>query len=336
MWRWLSLTAAVAAVWYAGWLLMAPASVPGTRAAADAGSRAPRVTADPPASAPPARPPTKAVTPSASHRGTAMDGHVRIGNDGRVKVTLGLRRRFDYVLTARPRPGAPDARQLLARSLRREDLDGSVVTRTLALFDRYVRYRRAVAELPGSPRSVERLQEAFQRRRALRQRILGPAMAAAFFGHEAPLERHAIALRRWLDSDSAPERARQPPDRLRQQLPSGLRRAHQRSRLALTLRERVQRLRRKGADRARIHAVRAAVAGPSAAQRLADLDRRRNRWRERLAAYRRARERLLSTPGLAPGDRQAAVDALLRERFDPHEARRVRALERTDEARGHQ
>ncbi|WP_435106311.1 lipase secretion chaperone [Arhodomonas sp. AD133] len=200
--------------------------------------------------------------------------------------------------------------------------------------DSYVRYRRAVADTLRPPHSTERLKEAFERRRALRQRILGPKMAAAFFGHEEPLDRYAIALRRWLNKQGARERVPQPPDRLRQGLPARLRRAHRQSRLPLTLRERVQRLRRDGADQARIHTVRAAMAGAAAARRLAELDRRRSDWRDRLAAYRRERDRLLSASGLAPEDRQAAVDALLRERFDPNEARRVRALERTDETHG--
>jgi lipase chaperone LimK len=87
-------------------------------------------------------------------------------------------------------------------------------------------------------------------------------------------------------------------------------------------------VRARGGDDAAVQALRERLAGPEAAARLADLDRRRGDWDARVAAFRAARARVEQDATLTPDARTAAVARLLAESFTPPERVRVAALDR--------
>ena len=78
-----------------------------------------------------------------------------------------------------------------------------------------------------------------------------------------------------------------------------------------------------------MRALRLALVGPEATDRLETLDQQRAAWRQRVSDFNREREAILSQPGLADSDRASAVQALLEERFDHTEQLRLSAIEPT-------
>src|SRR5690606_1043964 len=103
-----------------------------------------------------------------------------------------------------------------------------------------------------------------------------------------------------------------------------------------TLRKRVTRnselyavteaMRQAGAGAEQIYKVRAEALGDEAAANLAQLDRERAQWKQRLSDYARERETIRQS-GLSHAEREAALDTLIDSRFTELERLRVRALD---------
>jgi len=264
-----------------------------------------------------------------SQAGTQVDGGVTIGPDGHVVPDLKLRRLFEYFLTGMGRASIPQLRALLARNLKSRDLPPGAAREALSMFDRYMEYRRALGSLSSPGQGADGLQAALDARYNLRRRILGRTMAEGFFSREEAIDRYAIESRRIRASDdmSAAEKQRR-LNLLEQQLPPEVREAQERSRTIVNMDRKIQKLRQSGAGEAEIHAAREQMVGTEAAERLAQLDRKRAQWKQRMADYRKARQRIMASDGLAPEDKQAAIDQLIKDRFSKQEAIRVRALDR--------
>ncbi|MBA1147695.1 hypothetical protein H0Z60_11590 [Ectothiorhodospiraceae bacterium WFHF3C12] len=264
-----------------------------------------------------------------SHRGTAVDGAVTLDGDGRVVPNGDLKRLFEYFLTGLGRASPRALRERLRAAVVKRGLPPDAVAGVLALFDRYLDYREALGELARPGTGADSLRAAYEARRQLRREVLGPAAAEGLFAREEAVDRHALEKRAIMGNDRLTAQQRQRRLALiQQQLPADVRRSRERARLALELRERTRALREAGAGEARIHALRQELVGAEAAQRLSELEQRRETWQDRLRAYRRERRRVAASPGLAPEDKAKALDRLLSEHFDEHEARRVKALQR--------
>lgn len=74
--------------------------------------------------------------------------------------------------------------------------------------------------------------------------------------------------------------------------------------------------------------LRSALVGEAAAERLADLDRSRETFNDHLTAYLAERQEMLSTQGLSESDKQLQIVRLRESSFARKQWRRVQALER--------
>jgi lipase chaperone LimK len=275
--------------------------------------------------------------PLSSHDGTAIDGGVLLDAAGNVVPASGLRRLFEYFLTGLGRDDIAGLRARLALALHERGMAAAAVAQTLALFDRYVEYRRVLSDLPTPPAGLlasdpESFRAAFEERYALRRQILGAELADAFFARDEAEDRfvmEGLALSR--RQDLSEWQRQQQLALLEQQLPDDIRAAREQSRMAIVLQERTEQLRQANASEAEILRMREELLGPVAAGRLATLDEARSQWQQRLDAYRRERDHIVTAAGLSEADKQAAVDALIEQRFNAQEARRVRALDRMDQ-----
>lgn len=285
---------------------------------------------------------TASATPSdqqplSSHDGTAIDGRVLLDAAGNVVPASGLRRLFEYFLTGLGRDDIAGLRARLETALRERGMTAAAVAQTLALFDSYVEYRRVLSDLPTPSAGLlvsdpESLRAAFEERYALRRQILGAELADAFFARDEAEDRFVMEILALNKRQDLPEWQRQQQlALLEQQLPDDIRAAREQSRMAIVLQERTEQLRQANAGDAEILRMREELLGPAAAGRLATLDEKRSQWQQRLAAYRRERDQIVTAAGLSEADKQAAIDALIEQRFDPQEARRVRALDRINQ-----
>jgi lipase chaperone LimK len=279
------------------------------------------------------RDPDSGLVRPKSLRGTRTDGGLAVDADGHFVPTIDARRLFDYFLTASGE--VPDAdlaarvRQEIARRLAAEP-----AREATTLFERYLAYRErvralATADVPDLDDLDTRLATLI----ALRREMLGPEAADAFFAGEEADARRMLEARRIADDDSLSieERAARVEKLFAAgdaNLPPEVREARATARLAATVRDAEAEVRAGGGGDAEIAAMRARLAGPEAAARLAELDQRRNAWRSRVAAFRDARARLQEDATLAPDARAAAIARLLDDSFTPAERRRVEALDR--------
>lgn len=74
--------------------------------------------------------------------------------------------------------------------------------------------------------------------------------------------------------------------------------------------------------------MRSEAYGYDAAYRLSELDRQRQQWRERVAAYTAQKQALLADDSLTPAQQTAQISEILQASFSATEQQRVRALER--------
>lgn len=271
--------------------------------------------------------------PLPSHENTAVDGGIVLDANGNVVPERGLRRLFDYFLTGIGRDDVQGLRRRLAAFLKQHNLPAKVQQQTLDRFDLYVDYQHQLGAIRAPSDDPADLQRAYGERRDLRVEVLGREMANGFFAREEAEDRYVLGMKALQEAKglSADERrARQ--DILEQRLPEDIRKAREKTAVALTLQERTSQLRSSGAGEAEIWSMREKIVGHAAAGRLASLDQSRAVWEQRVEMYRQERDQVLAADGLAPEDRQAALERLLQQRFAEHEVRRVRALDRINGA----
>jgi lipase chaperone LimK len=261
----------------------------------------------------------------ASLQGTTADGEVTLDANGSVVATLGLRRLFDYFLSTIGELDVPAIRALLLAHVRR--LHGELVADEVGrIFDRYVDYQRALSDAePGLSSDLDaRLAFAKQ----LRRKFFDAASADAYFGEEEAyaeytLERMRIARDAGLDENARAARLLE----LEQTLSAEQRASLQQATTAVLAEEQTRQFDAIHASPEERHAERSALYGEEAANRLADLDRQRNEWDQRIAAYRQARNAIQADPGYSAAQREHLIGELRARSFDGNEARRVAALE---------
>jgi len=320
-------------------VLLWPAARPAMRVAAldPARPRVERATGSAPPSRQPddrrATPPASAVqrTPGlpASLQGSLPDGGVRLDAGGHVMPDLALRRLFDYFLSAIGELDIDAIRALLrahVRGLHGERVGAEVID----WFDRYVDYQRALsAAEQGLPGDAE-ARLAFAR--SLRRRHFDAATADAFFGDEEAYADYTLARLRvgrdaTLDDDEKAARLRD----LEAALPEAQRASLAEANTAVIAEEQSRQYEAMGIAADTRHEERAALYGAEAADRLAELDRQRAGWAQRLADYAQARDAIGADVGLSTAQRRQRIGELRRRRFDGNEARRVESLEAIDQ-----
>lgn len=263
-----------------------------------------------------------------SLRGTAVDGALTLNAAGKAVPDRAMRRLFDYFLTRLGEREPAAIRDDLRRYLQPR-VGAAVQAQVLAWFDAYVALERESAALDtGSD-----LRADLERRRELRRRRLGAAVAQAWYGEDERRLEHAIARQALLhDRRLTPA---QRAVRLHElDAAHGLDADPTRTEsdaVARAMRQSAQ-FEAQGAAPERRYAEREAAFGAEVALRLAELDQRRAQWNRRVAAYRAGRERVLADRGLDAAQREARLAALLAP-FDARERLRIEALTRDDPGR---
>ena len=265
---------------------------------------------------------TRTLTPP-SLADTEIDGSVDLDANGQLIPSLSLRRLFDQVLSSVGELSITQIRQLLATRLDQLTTPEGK-TQALAAFERYLRYLKAVDT------AANRLNELpFRERLAalseLRRQHLGTDMAEAFFADEEAYQRYTLDRRDLAEQTGLTPEERAAREReLLQALPESAREPY------------VQQL-KTDADIADAEAIDTSSSNPDeryrlrserfgeeAAARMELLDRERNAWDQRVAAYQRERARWQSAEAAA---REAALSAYLTAHFSEAEQRRIRSLE---------
>lgn len=189
-----------------------------------------------------------------SLRGVVLDGGWDIDASGHLHATLALRRRFDQLLTLAGEAKVDEITGYIEQQVR--DAHGAAaVGEVLDTWQRYLALQRHVYTSQPDPKDRNSLQAALAERQLVRRTVLGPVLAAAFFGEE-----EAVAQAQWMGGQPAAPVQSMQIDRASLD-PAAL--------------VRVQQADAEWADwQRRLEAARADVARLQAAPELSDLQRR--------------------------------------------------------------
>ncbi len=257
-----------------------------------------------------------------SLRGTEVDGGISLDANAEVVLDMGMRRLFDYYLSLIGERDLVQIRILLKDQLLTQ-YNQTNTEKVLQYFDRYTDYLSALAALNigGLSKPEERLQQVA----SLRKKMLGEAMALAFFAEEEALatltlKRMAIANNKKLSADEK--------EKLLAELDASENySARTQADTAALITEQTRQLDASNLTDAQRAAEREALWGKEAAIRLAQLDQQRTQWGARIDRYLLARSRIDADRGLSSNARAQAIAALRAQQFNAAEQRRIAALE---------
>jgi lipase chaperone LimK len=249
-----------------------------------------------------------------------VQGSLEAGADGHFRPGPETTRLFGYFALALDGQPTPVLRERIAQHAR-QNLAQPAADEAIDVLDRYLRMQERVRELGPNEVTLEKIRERFARVREIRREELGEAVAEAMFADQdqvihVEIERRAVLF----DPSLAPEERNRRLRELEATLPPEERAAREAASAPLRLRDEVERMRAAGATDAEIFAHRERAVGKEAAGRLAEVDRRRARWKADWAAYRDERARILAdSTSLAPDARDALLEPVRRKHFGTEE-----------------
>ncbi len=263
--------------------------------------------------------------PAHSLRGTEVDGALRVGPEGDLLLGPEILRLFDYFLTAEGEESDEVIRARILAAIR-ERAGGPAALQAAALLDKYLAYRKDAKNLDLSPERASDPEARLEAIRALRRKHFGAEAADAIFGDEEAEGLAAIAESRVAkDLALSPEERQAKLAALEDELPEGVREARAEALLPVRARAEESAMREEGATDEQIRAHRVETFGEEAADRLAELDKQRAAFKERVEAFRKERSRLAKS-AQDDGAFRVAETALLERSFDETERLRVRAI----------
>ncbi|MEH6563750.1 MAG: lipase secretion chaperone [Halopseudomonas sp.] len=263
----------------------------------------------------------------ASLRGTDVDGDLQVDTQGNLLISDQLRHLFDYYLSATGEQTTEQAQRRVHEYLANQ-LEEPAREQALTIFEQYLNYLQAVAELEQDFPVLDELDALWAREDAvqrLRASLFDPAVHQAFFASEEVYNRFTLerlAINRNTDLDAGQRAAE--VEALRENLPEQLQQLLV-PQLHQDLRRQTQALAEQGGSAEDIRALRLTLVGPEATARLAALDQQRAEWQQRVDAFNREREGILQQAGLAEQDKQQAIQALLQSSFASNEQLRLSA-----------
>lgn len=263
----------------------------------------------------------------ASLAGTQVDGALQVDADGNLIIDLGVRRVFDYFLATIGEESLDDIRARIALYLQ-QHLPAAAAQQAWDLLTHYLDYKDALAEMPGHDGSYDGMRDSLQQARELRDALLGPTLAEAFFREE---DEYADFALQYIDQLHDPaltaQEKQQRVEALLSNLPDNARQEIQSTGRPLQIEQSVQALREQGASSDDIWLYREQQFGSAAADRLAALDAQRAQWQQRYEHYRQQRA-AIDTSAMDDSDKAAEIMRLRAEQFSDAEQKRVDVLDR--------
>ncbi len=260
---------------------------------------------------------------AASQSGTTVDGRAQVELGGELRVDAALRRLFDYHLASYGEKEMNAIRLAVKQSLR-ESLTGRPLQQALALFERYLAYRQSLAGWRSAAGAD--LADRLTRVADARRQYFSAAEIEGLFGEEDAYDRFTAQRLRLLAAPglSAAEKAAR-LQALEASLPEALRAARQAPLKPQRLAEAEAALRKSGGGEQEIYVLRSQMAGQAAADRLGQLDKEEERWRQRIDAYLAQRRQLQADAAIGDANRRQALAALEAASFNPQERLRLGA-----------
>lgn len=270
-----------------------------------------------------------------SLKGTAVDGEIIIDENKQLVVTEGLRRLFDYFLSAL---GEEDEAVIYARveSYIRSHTPEPAASQAITIFNQYIAYLKAIPEIEKRYGNLQLqatqsgeldLSVVAQQKQdvaKLRQQYFSKETINAFFGAEEEYDNYSVEMIRINQnsqlSDTQKESAKQ--DYI-SRMPNSSTKANIEQQANLNeLISRTEQMKAKGATTEELYKMRRELVGAPAAARLAQVDQEDANFDQRFNQYQTQKQQLLSQN---PDNTQAQtqIDQMEQQLFDESERKRL-------------
>lgn len=277
---------------------------------------------------------------------TDVDGEIIIDENKQLVVTEGLRRLFDYFLSAL---GEEDEATIIQRveAYIRSHTPEPAASSAIEIFGQYREYLKALDALQSSYGNLQMqatqagevdLSLIEQRRQdmiRLRKQIFKPETIEAFFAGEDAYEDYSMAMVR-IQQDSSLSEAQKQASRedYISRLPDGaIKKNFEQQANFGELMQRTEELKAKGASPEALFAMRRQIVGEAAAIRLAEVDKQEADFDSRFNDYQAKRQALIAQAG-SEAKAQAQINELERSQFDELERKRLTGYGKLKELQG--
>lgn len=266
---------------------------------------------------------------------TDVDGDIIIDENKQLVVTEGLRRLFDYFLSAL---GEEDEAVIYARveSYIRNHTPEPAASQAVAIFDQYIAYLKALPEIErrygnlqlqatkNGELDLSVVTQQKQDMAKLRQQHFAKDTIIAFFGAEDDYDDYSMEMIRINQnnqlSDSQKQAARQ--DYI-SRMPDNTAKINIEQQANLNeLINRTEQMKAKGATAEELYHMRRELVGAPAAARLAQVDQEDADFDQRFLQYKTQKQRLLSQ-NADKAHAQTQIDQLEQQLFDDTERKRL-------------
>lgn len=270
-----------------------------------------------------------------SLQSTDIDGEIIIDDNSQLVVTEGLRRLFDYFLSAM---GEENEATIIARveAYILHHTPELAASSAIQIFYQYMTYLKGLDKLQDSYGSLQLqatqagkldLDLIAQRRQdinRLRQQLFDAATIKAFFSGEDTYEDYSVAMVGIEQDNSLTNEQKQASrEDYISRLPEGeIKQNFQKQADFGELAQRTTEMKAQGASKEELFAMRRGLVGEAAASRLAGLDVEEANFDARFNQYQAQRQLLIKNSGSA-GKAQAQIDELERNQFNDTERKRL-------------
>ncbi|MDO5769367.1 MAG: lipase secretion chaperone [Psychrobacter sp.] len=270
-----------------------------------------------------------------SLRDTEVDGEIIIDENKQLVVTEGLRRLFDYFLSAL---GEEDEATIIERveAYIRHHTPEPAASQAIEIFHQYVAYLKALdgiqknygnLQLQATQNGEMDLNLISQRRQdvnKLRQQFFTTETISAFFGSDDAYDEYSLAMLKIAQDDSLNDAQKQAArEDYISRLPEGTikKNVQQQANFGLLM-QRTEELKRKGASSDELFAMRSKLVGEAAARRLAKVDDEDANFDARFSQYQTQRQALVAQAG-SEAAASAQIAQLEQQMFNETERKRL-------------
>ena len=270
-----------------------------------------------------------------SLRDTQVDGEIIIDENKQLVVTEGLRRLFDYFLSAL---GEEEEATIYARveSYIRHHTPEPAASQAVTIFNQYVAYLKAIPDieknygnlqLQASKSGELDLNAIAQQRQevaSLRQQYFDKTTIEAFFGAEDNYDDYSIEMVRINQNEQMSEAQKQAARQdYVSRLPDGAIKTNILQQANLNeLMARTEQMKAAGASPEALYNMRRELVGAPAAERLAQVDQEDANFDQRFTQYEAQKAQLLSQSA-NPAAAQSQIEQLEQQLFDDAERKRL-------------
>lgn len=271
-------------------------------------------------------PATLAANPSRlkTFRGASVDGELRTDLHGALIVDMALRRWIDFYLSAQGE--VPLNELVAAMHLEMDKLAQPGRTQAVDLLEDYLGYLGALGEYDEdaqrrqSGADFDAAANRIEWQQRLRREWLQPQVVKAFFADDEVLDSYTIQRIRLVRAGAGADEIAA----LEKTLPEDLQQMRAKARSLITLSTQEQQMQAEGDSAQAVQAWREQTFGSEAAQRLAEVDARKQEWQQRLHEYKDY-SGSLALKGLSDADREQLLDTYRKRHFSESELKRLPA-----------